>query len=122
MRVRSPPRAPRSTHELDAKLRVVQGEEGSSSRSTLEILRKGTNKIWGAGVLVYVLAALVLDFYWLFTETGAVGWLARLQGRWWGVWYPKITLLLVLLVEIAALLAVKIVIEAATGKRLAKPR
>jgi hypothetical protein len=87
------------------------------------VFRAGTNTVWAAVVAVYVLATLGLSFYWLFTESGPIGWLGRWQARtlFDGSWYPKITTLLFIVVAVFALVAVKLVIERVTGKRLTQP-
>jgi hypothetical protein len=85
----------------------------------MAVFREGTNPIWGAFVLIFVLGALGLDMYWLFTDSGLIGWLADVQGSiFGGQWFPKITLFLVFLVQIVILMVVKVVIEKITGKDL----
>ena len=48
------------------------------------VFREGTNPIWAVIVALYVVAILVLPFYWLITETGPMRWLADWQGRAFG--------------------------------------
>lgn len=84
-----------------------------------EIFRKGTNPIWGVIMLIYVLTALGLNFFWLFTESGPILWLARIEAVVFsGNWFPKLTFLILTICEIGVLLAVKIVFEKISGKRL----
>jgi hypothetical protein len=83
------------------------------------VFREGTNPIWGAFMLTFVLGALGLDFYWLFTESGLIGWLAEVEASvLGGQWLPKITLLIVFLGQIAVLLVLKVIIELITGRSL----
>ena len=85
----------------------------------MAVLREGTNPIWGAFMLVFVLGALGFDMYWLFTESGPIGWLADVQASMFsGQWFPKITFFLVFLAQIAVLLVVKVVLELITGSSL----
>lgn len=87
------------------------------------IFREGTNPVWGAVVAVWVLGSLALDFYWLFTESGVMRWMAEWQASLLGgKWYPKLGFVIVLLAQIVVLLLVKLVIERATGKKLTAPR
>src|SRR5688572_11109854 len=84
------------------------------SRATIacmgRVFRDGTNPVWAAIVAAYVLATLGLSFYWLFTESGPIGWLGRWQARtlFDGNWYPKSTMLLFLVVACLALVPVKL--------------
>ncbi len=56
---------------------------------------------------IVIFAVVGLDLYWLFTESGPMGWLASLEAQIFrGHWYPKITLLALLLLEIGLALAV----------------
>jgi hypothetical protein len=83
----------------------------------MAVLREGTNPVWGAFMLVFILGALGLDFYWLFTESGPIGWLADVQASIFdGQWFPKITLFVVFLGQIAVLLVAKVVLELITGR------
>ena len=90
----------------------------------MAIFREGTNPIWGAIVLLYVVCMLALDGYWLVTETGPVGAFARWQARnlFHGKYYPKLTVMLVLLAEIAILLVVKLLVERISGRKLTQPQ
>jgi hypothetical protein len=107
-----------SVHD-EGKLRFTFDENW---KVKMAIFREGTNPTWGAFVLGFVLGALGLDFYWLFTESGPIRWLAQVEGALFGGhWLPKITLLLLFLGEIALLLVLKILIERLTGKRLTSP-
>ncbi len=87
----------------------------------MSVFREGTNKVWGVVMLVAIFGLLGLDFYWLVTRSGPIGALAELQGGWWGHWYPKITFLLVFLVEIFSVLLVKVGLEVLIGKPLTQP-
>jgi hypothetical protein len=87
----------------------------------MAIFREGTNPVWGAFVGVFVLGALGIDFYWLFTESGPIRWLAEVEAPIFGGWYPKLTFLIVLLAELLPVLGLKLAIEALTGRRLAPP-
>jgi hypothetical protein len=87
---------------------------------TEPVFREGTNPIWAACVGIYILAALGVDFYWLFTESGPIGWLGDVQASIFdGKWYPKLAFMLVLLAEIAPVIVLKLVLERLLGKKLA---
>ena len=87
------------------------------------IFREGTNPVWGMVVAVWVVGWLALDFYWLFTESGAMRWMAEWQATLFsGKWYPKLGFVIVFLAQIVVLLLAKLVIERATGKKLTAPR
>lgn len=86
------------------------------------IIREGVNAVWGVFVLVAVIGLLILDFYWLFTESGPIRWLAVKEAAvFGGKWYPKITFLFFFLAQIGALLLLMKVIELVRGKKLAPP-
>lgn len=88
-----------------------------------EFLREGTNPIWGTIAIVAVLTLLGLDIYWLFSESGPILWLARMQAKIFsGKWYPKLTFIVLLLLEIGALLVIKICVEKVGGIRLTAPK
>ncbi|HVE43109.1 MAG TPA: hypothetical protein VNM14_24755 [Planctomycetota bacterium] len=88
----------------------------------MAIFREGTNKLWGAFVGIFVLTALGLDVYWLFSETGPVRWLALLQAKLMGGrWFPKLTFLILLLAELVPVIVLKLLIERITGKPLSPP-
>ncbi len=85
-----------------------------------EIFREGVNRVWAAFAALYILAALGVDFYWLFTESGPMGWLAEVQASIFdGKWYPQLAFVLVLLAEIAPVLVLKAILERVLGKKLA---
>ena len=86
------------------------------------IFRKGTNQLWAAFIGTYVLTAIGMDFYWLFSESGPVHWLAMLQSKMFGHrWFPKLTLLVLLLAEIVPVLLLKLAIERVMGAPLTAP-
>jgi hypothetical protein len=86
------------------------------------IFRPGTNRLWAAFVAIYFLTAIGMDFYWLFSESGPIRWLAVLQAKLLGGrWVPKLTFLVLLLVEIVPVVLLKLLIERVTGARLAGP-
>ena len=87
------------------------------------IERDRTHPLWLLFFFVWTFGWLGVDLYWLFTESGPIGWLGRWQARtlFDGSWYPKITTLLFIVVAVFALVAVKLVIERVTGKRLTQP-
>lgn len=78
-----------------------------------EMFRKDTHPLWRAFAIVYLLGAAGLDFYWLFTESGPVVFLAEFQAEhlFSGSWYPKVTLLVLLLIELLPLLALKLIVD-----------
>jgi hypothetical protein len=77
--------------------------------------------VWGVFVLVWVFGMFGLDIYWLFTESGLVRVVAGWQASAFGGWYPELTVLVLMVAEIAVLLVVKVVIEKSTGVRLTEP-
>ena len=85
------------------------------------IFREGTNRLWAAFAAIYLLSAIAADFYWLFTDSGLIRWLAMLQAKVLGHWFPKLTFLILLLAELAPLLLLKLLIERITGVRLTAP-
>ncbi len=88
----------------------------------MALLREGTNPVWGAFVLACVAGCLGLDFYWLFTESGPIAWLAAAEARvMFGHWAPKVTFLILLLAQVGAVIVLKLIIEKLTGKRLTTP-
>ncbi len=88
----------------------------------MPVLREGTNPIWGAFMLVWLLGWIGVDFYWLFTESGPVRWLAEVQASLLGgSWIPKLTLLLLILAQLFVLRVIKLAIETVTGRKLAPP-
>jgi hypothetical protein len=88
-----------------------------------KIFREGSNPIWTAFALVYILGAIGYAMYSLFTETGPVMWLGTWQAENLldGEWYPKLTTLIVILGLLIPMLVLKVVIEKVTGKRLTPP-
>jgi len=88
----------------------------------MSIFRRGTNPFWAAFAMIYILGAIGMDFYWLFTESGAVRWLAILQGKILSNhWFPKVTFLVLLLAELGPLILLKVIIERLSGTRLTGP-
>ena len=88
----------------------------------MAIFRAGTHWAWAAFVGISVLALLGLDTYWLFRESGPVAWLGALEARLLGGrWLPKLTFVLVLLIGVGALLLLKLLIEAVSGRKLTAP-
>jgi len=72
----------------------------------------------GAAGTIGVLIALGVDFYWMFSESGPFRWLAQIQEKLMGGYYPKFTLVLLLGIEIVALVFIKKIIEMITGRKL----
>jgi len=86
------------------------------------VFREGTNRLWAAFMGIFVLTALGMDVYWLFSETGPVHWLASLQAKLMGGrWFPKLTFLILLLAELLPVIVLKLLIERITGKPLSPP-
>jgi len=86
------------------------------------IVREGTNPVWGIFMICAVLGILGLDFYWLFTESGLIRFLAEKQAAvLGGKWYPKVTFLILLLSQIGVLLLIKKLVELVSGKKMTQP-
>jgi hypothetical protein len=88
----------------------------------MSLFRNGTNSVWGIFIGVCVIGFIALDFYWLFTQSGPMLWLAKLQARLLnGFWSLKLAFLFVFLLQIGVLLVLKLIIEKITGKNLTQP-
>jgi hypothetical protein len=54
-----------------------------------------------------IFTVLGIDLYWLFTASGPLGWLAKLEAHCFrGRWYPTLTFLVLIVVEAGLALGV----------------
>jgi hypothetical protein len=88
----------------------------------MSLFRQGTNPVWGIFIAISVIAFIGLDFYWLFTRSGPVPWLAKQQASLLNsFWSLKLTFLIIFLVQIGLLLGLKWVVEKIIGKKMTEP-
>ena len=71
---------------------------------------------------VVALAVLVVPpIYSIHAEVGPGWWLVKLQGRLFGVWFPKLTVVLLCLAEVGAVIGL-VAIVGTVGGWIAGPR
>jgi hypothetical protein len=68
---------------------------------------------------VAIVPVVVMNLYWMVTESGLFGWLAQVQGRMFdGVYYPKLTVVaMILLTWLPVAILLKVLLVAGVYKR-----